>query len=475
LRETICRAKEMILVIGWDIGDDAPLPGEESQSDSPGFLTLLSSCVERQPSLNVYLLSWDYAVIYVMERKLFPSLNWNVHPRIHFKEDSRHPPMGSHHQKIVVIDDSIAFVGGFDITPGRWDTRKHLPHDPRRLNSKGEVHNPIHDVQVAVDGKAAELLGSLARTRWAGVTGSPIPGCTTYNNVWPDRKPDLENVDIAISRTVPILENGKEIREVEQLYVDSIRAARKWIYIENQYFTSDRITRALARRLREANGPEILMVLHGHYDGPMERSTMGLLRKKVLSRLRRKDVYRRLHVFSPFHRDVPINIHSKLMIVDDEFVRIGSSNLSNRSMGYDTECDVAFEANENQQHAQAIARFRNGLLAEHLGASVEEVKYRMETTGSLLRTVKELRNRQKTLHPIQEQIPVWMEKLIPPSPFFDADRAVPLHRRFLKWFSKPEVFLTAVGLFLLASGVQRLFSRKKSKRSLFRRIHRSLF
>jgi phosphatidylserine/phosphatidylglycerophosphate/cardiolipin synthase-like enzyme len=240
----------------------------------------------------VYLLNWDYAVIYVFERNLFPAINWKVHPRIHFHEDSDHPPMGSHHQKIVVIDDSVAFVGGFDITVGRWDTRKHLPYDSRRIDTKGKVHLPIHDVQIAIEGPPAALLGSLARRRWARATSTPVPVSEGNSPVWPDHlRPHMENVDIAIARTIPDHENGKDVREVEQLYVDSIRAAKKFIYIENQYFTSHRVTDSLSRKLLEKNGPEIVMVLHRAYTGIAEYAVMGMLRKKVLACLRLSDRY----------------------------------------------------------------------------------------------------------------------------------------------------------------------------------------
>ncbi len=48
-------------------------------------------------------------------------------------------------------------------------------------------------------------------------------------------------------------------------------------------------------------------------------------------------------------------VHSKVMIVDDGFLRVGSANLNNRSMGADTECDLAFEASCDE-HREFIAR-----------------------------------------------------------------------------------------------------------------------
>ena len=461
LRDTICRAKETILVLGWDIGDNATLRGEEQPASENQFVELISSCVQKQSALNVYLLNWDYAVIYVFERRLFPAMNWNIHPRIHFHQDSRHPPMGSHHQKIVVVDDSVAFVGGFDITPGRWDTRKHLPNDTRRVDAKGEIHSPIHDVQIAVEGAPAALLGSIARRRWARATSCPIPVGKGTSDVWPEQiQAHLENVDVAISRTNPEYENGKEVREVEQLYVDSIQAAKKFIYIENQYFTSSKVTEALARRLRQKDGPEIVLVIHKDYHGIVEASTMGLLRKKVMSILNRADRYKRLGIFYPLSKGVPINVHSKVMVVDDDFVRVGSSNLSNRSMGLDTECDISMEADGRPEHKNAIIRFRNSLLAEHLGTSIAEVTRRMGQSGSVLRTVQQLRNDTRTLEPIEDRVPLWMERLIPANPFFDPDRAIPLPQRFFRWVAQPKILITIAALLSISIG----FNRRKRKK-----------
>lgn len=461
LKEAICHAKDTIFVLGWDIGAEATLRSEEGTSEKNEFLELLGSCVENQSSLNIYLLNWDYAVVYAFERQMFP--NWKVHPRIHFHEDGKHPDLGSHHQKIVVVDDSMAFVGGIDITPGRWDTREHLAYDERRVDLKGEVHPPIHDVQVAFDGEAAKLLGYMARTRWARATSTPVPVKEEENDVWPDDlRPDMKDVDLGISRTIPVYENGKEVREVEKLYVDSIEAAKRTIYIENQYFTSSKVTDALARRLREKDGPEIVMVLHRNYPGLMENSTMGILRKKVMAALERADRYKRLGVFYPLRKseDTPINVHSKLMIVDNQLVRIGSSNLSNRSMGLDTECDIAIESNGNPECERVIINFRNDLLAEHLGTSTEKIALKIQQTRSLLQTIKDLRNDSRTLEPIHEGVPVWVEKLIPAKPFFDPDRAVPVHVRFAKWFARPKVFLSAAAMVSLALAV-----RKRKKKS----------
>jgi phosphatidylserine/phosphatidylglycerophosphate/cardiolipin synthase-like enzyme len=185
---------------------------------------------------------------------------------------------------------------------------------------------------------------------------------------WLAISPDLTDVAVAISRTEPQFNNRPAVREVERLYIDSIRAAQRIIYLENQYLSSKSIGDALAARLEEENGPEIVMVLPQETSEWLEQVTMAVLRARLLQRLRAVDRFGRLHVYYPFvpADNVQIRVHAKLAVVDDRFVRIGSSNLNNRSMGLDTECDLAVEA-ATPAAEQAIANFRHRLVAEHLG------------------------------------------------------------------------------------------------------------
>src|SRR5690606_40564397 len=104
----------------------------------------------------------------------------------------------SHHQKIVVIDDAVAFVGGMDLAQERWDTPAHEPNAPYRRRSNGQAYAPVHDVQMVVDGDAAAALGELVRERWRYATGSEIPvGGHTESDPWPPwLVPDITDVDV---------------------------------------------------------------------------------------------------------------------------------------------------------------------------------------------------------------------------------------------------------------------------------------
>ena len=407
-REAALRAKHSMMIVGWDIDTQVELVRETSaSSEMPTKLgEFLVALLRRRRRLRVSVLNWDYAVIYALERQWMPTAEpgWRRHRRLSYQVDDHHPVGASHHQKLVVIDDAVAFVGGLDLSKSRWDTREHLSRDPRRVDADGVVYAPFHDVQMMVSGDAASALGDLARNRWFNATGRRLsaPPPRSVEEVWPPRvNPDLTECPVAIMRTQPRYEELEEQREIEQAYLSAIKRARRSIYIESQYFTAQVISRALAQRLSEHDGPDVVLVLRQHCDGWLERRTMDSLRAQLLHEVELADHYGRLRVYAPVVPGEagaePVAVHSKLLIVDDEFVCIGSANVSNRSMGFDTECNLAVEACGQARVQSAIAAFRNGLLAEHLGVDPEVVANQIQTCGSLAAATDALRGGGRTL------------------------------------------------------------------------------
>src|SRR3954463_12863459 len=171
------RAKRSITILGWDFNSQTRLHFDPVARDgAPALLgEFLNWLVPPRHSLHVHVLNWDYPMVFGTDRE-FPPLygfGWKPARRVHLRYDDTHPVTGSHHQKVVVIDDSIAFIGGIDLTVRRWDTAEHHAHDPHRV-AYGKPYPPFHDLMVALDGEAARSLAALTRERWFGATGQNL-------------------------------------------------------------------------------------------------------------------------------------------------------------------------------------------------------------------------------------------------------------------------------------------------------------
>lgn len=436
------RATHQILIVGWDIDSRVVLnPGSDGQMPL-ALKDFLARICEERPDLRIYILSWDFTFIYSFEREALPQIKfeWLGHPRVRFFLDGSHPRLGSHHQKIIVVDDRVAFSGGLDLTARRWDTPEHAANDQRRTDPWGKSYGPFHDVQAIVEGEAARALGDLARERWRVATGETLPPPPPLFDVdrWPTSlAADVTDVEVAIARTVPLMRRIRPVYEVERLFIDSIARARRFLFFEAQYFSSKTIANCLARRLRERDGPEIAMILPRDATGWIEESTMSVLRGRVLDVLREADRYGRFKVYHPIVPNLEkgyVKVHSKVMIADDEFCRIGSANLNQRSMGLDTECDLAFETRGEGKTRGAIAGLRARLLGEHLAVSPEEVEEKFSETGSLIATIEALRGGPRTLVELERRIPEWLDILVPSREVIDPSGPYRWRRGLRRYF-----------------------------------------
>lgn len=394
-------ARRSIWIVGWDFSGDICLgPAGEGRATLGETLRRL---VDERPDLHVRILVWAMGPIYSSRSlKLFLKEGWAAHPRIHIRFDARHPLRGAHHQKMVAIDDSLAFVGGIDLTAGRWDDCSHAAELPGRKTPRGNPYGPVHDVQVAMSGAAALGVADLIRRRWRRASGEEIAPDPQPGTLWPEgARAEMRGCRVAIARTEPEIFARKGKREAIRLTQDALKAARKCIYVEAQYLAAFGIARTLMRRLREPHGPEIVAVVTCSSHGWIEQFVMGHNRNRLVRRLMSADRHGRLRVVYPVvpsakGGNCEVLIHAKVIVVDDRFVRVGSSNLNNRSEGLDTECDVAVEA-RTEDEARAIKAFRDGLLAEHLDAPVSAVAEAVERTGSLVAALDSLNTRPRGL------------------------------------------------------------------------------
>jgi phosphatidylserine/phosphatidylglycerophosphate/cardiolipin synthase-like enzyme/uncharacterized membrane protein YdjX (TVP38/TMEM64 family) len=430
LKQALLAARHSILIVGWEFDSRTRLVRDGEDGHVPNEIgALLDHLVRSRPGLRVHVLIWDSAMIYAFNREFagLVKMDWLTHRRLRFRLDDSHPLGASHHQKIVVIDDDLAFVGGLDVTSQRWDSRGHLPGDPRRSDPAYPVYPPFHDVMALVTGPAARALAEIGRQRWRQSSGEALvpPPVGDGAQAWPPQVPVLAtDIDVAIARTCPAWDGDVPVREVEQLYLDMIAGARRLVYMENQYFAARRVADLLAERLERRDCPEIVLINPGEPVSMVERSTMGVARARTLRRLHQCDRFGRLHVYYPSVAGEDVKVHAKLMIVDDVALRIGSSNLNNRSMGLDSECDVLIEAGARAEVWNGIRALRHDLLGEHLGVPAAEVAAAEAACGTVAGVVAALGGRGHTLLPLDGREPAEIVQMLTDSGLPDPEEPV---------------------------------------------------
>ena len=215
VRQTFIKAQHSIFVLGWDIDSRTRLVGDSNAPDDglPATLSeFLTELVRRRPALQVHLLLWDYSMLYAGERELLPrmSLQWSTPEQITLCLDNIVPFGCSQHQKIVVVDDAVAFSGGLDLTIRRWDTTEHKPHNPHASIPAGE---PYRAVSRRADdgGRRCRARACRARPRTLGAGGGlPAAGVrSAVGDPWPAEViPDFTDVDIGIARTQPCYDDA---------------------------------------------------------------------------------------------------------------------------------------------------------------------------------------------------------------------------------------------------------------------------
>lgn len=416
LREALLKARRTVFVIGWDIDSRTRLVGEEGRATDGAPETLgelLPYLVSRCSDLDIYLLLWDYSILFVTERELMPAvaLGWKTPERVHLCLDSTAPVASSHHQKLVVIDDCVAFCGGLDLTIRRWDTCDHATTCPTRVDPAGASYGPYHDIEMMVDGDAARALAKIARARWKAASDvSAAPASAPEHDVpWPDSvEPDFRNVTVGVARTRPESLIKPGVHEVERLYLEAIAQAEHTLYMENQFLHCNAIAEALAARAAERQELEIVILSNQTTGGWLEERTMGIGRRRFIANLLESPGASRIRILRSVVADgtsaEEVHIHAKLQIVDDRLLRIGSSNLNQRSMGLDSECDIAVEAETKEERAR-IADIRNALVAHHLGMSADALKSEIGRRGSLIAAIDAAGAGPRRLEPIDPAYP----------------------------------------------------------------------
>jgi phosphatidylserine/phosphatidylglycerophosphate/cardiolipin synthase-like enzyme len=276
--------------------------------------------------------------------------------RIKCGRDAKERPMHCHHEKTIVIDDRLAFVGGIDLTSQSGDRFDSVEHPARSAIG-------WHDASARIEGPAVTDVAEHFRMRWHEVTGEQLP---------PVSPSELAGeVDLQIVRTVPehiydAVPRG-DFRILES-YAAALRSAERFIYVENQFLWSPEIARLLRDKLTDPPSPDfrMLFVLPANPKSGND-DTRGVLAELIDA----DDDAGRILACSLYARSGPradpIYVHAKIGIVDDRWLTLGSANLNEHSLFNDTEMNVV-------AHDPELARrTRLRLWAEHLELPAEEI------------------------------------------------------------------------------------------------------
>lgn len=407
------KARSTVQIAGWEIDGRMIINPLEPQTPISlrNYLNRLSSNV-----LDIHLLTWKAPGYLAFGRERFSLLKWklNSNNKIEFTHNRFPYFFGSFHEKVAIIDHSCAFIGGIDLAKKRWDTQGHHCHEQYRKDWNGEKYNPIHDVQFVLSGEIIGDLAEFIQKRSKKNLVNTQQSRQSHNSLWPDSfPPEIKNIHVGISRT----EVTHDIFEIENLYIDAIRSAERYIMIENQYFSHRKIINELCHKLGKENGPEIIIILPYFYRGNFEQSIYLQERNRAISRLKKADSFNKLRIYYP-HNPTDneknfIVVHSKCMMIDHQFLTMGSANLNYRSMRVDREVNLSIESARDNSISQFIFNKLASLLSEHLNVSEKDFEDTLRINNSLIKSIETFQGtKNKTLRDIKIVHIPWKIKLL---------------------------------------------------------------
>ncbi len=349
-------AKHYVHVTGWHIAPAFELVRGRPQG---AIGVLLAELAQR---VDVRVLVWAGApvpVFHPTRSEVSATLaNLTHHTCIQAHADPREHPFHCHHEKTIVIDGELAFVGGIDLTDAAGDRYDRPDHHARRRLG-------WHDVATRLRGPAVADVDDHFRLRWRELTGERL--------LAPPRPGPAGDSTVQVVRTVEedmyeALPDG-EFRIFES-YLRALRGARELIYLENQFLWAPELVSIIADKLRNPPTPHfrVVILLPAKANNGAEDSSgqVGVLidadggAKRMLAAS--------IRALSPGGaRDDPVYVHAKVAVIDDHWLIVGSANLNAHSLFNDTEmCVVTDDA--------GLARStRVRLWAEHLEMDEAEV------------------------------------------------------------------------------------------------------
>jgi phosphatidylserine/phosphatidylglycerophosphate/cardiolipin synthase-like enzyme len=348
------KARSHVHIAGWHV---APYFALTRNGDRAELRTLLEELAER---VDVRVLLWAGSPLPLFhpDRKdvdgVRHALGFGTKIRVGL--DAKERPMHCHHEKLVVVDDRVAFVGGVDLTTlggDRFDTNAHVAHGVLGW----------HDAAAELRGPIVTDVAEHFRLRWEEVTGERLPD--------PLRPRRAGDVELQLVRTVPetiydALPDG-DFRILES-YTRALRSAQKLVYLENQFYWSTEIAEILERKLRDPPSDEFRIVLVLPIDpNNGGDDTRGQLADLIECDDRAGRVLACTITALGDRGPCPVYVHAKIGIVDDTWLTIGSANLNEHSLFNDTEVNVV------ACDPELARRTRLRLWAEHLETSERSI------------------------------------------------------------------------------------------------------
>jgi phosphatidylserine/phosphatidylglycerophosphate/cardiolipin synthase-like enzyme len=350
-------AKSHVHLTGWHFSPDFAL---ERDGEPLVLRNLLGELADR---VDVRILVWAGAPLPLFRpsrgevRKMRDRLVGNT--QIQCALDAKERPMHCHHEKTIVVDDRVAFVGGIDLTHESGDRYDWNHHPPR-------ADVGWHDACARIEGPAVADVAEHFQMRWREVTGETLDA--------PAEPEEAGAVDLQIVRTIPehIYDaTPKGDFSILESYLRALKGAQRFVYIENQFLWSPEIEAVLQDKIANPPRPDfrVVLVLPAKPNTGSD-DTRGMLACLIDTDMDADDKGRvlacTLYARSDKHAD-PVYIHAKIAIIDDEWLTLGSANLNEHSLFNDTEMNVV-------THDPDLARdTRLRLWSEHLELPVEEI------------------------------------------------------------------------------------------------------
>jgi phosphatidylserine/phosphatidylglycerophosphate/cardiolipin synthase-like enzyme len=353
LREALEGAESHVYLAGWFLSPDFQLA-----HDPPLTARDLLAGLAQRLRLRVLLWAGSPAPFYHPSRRDVRAVRDALGAAgvEHCALDSYERPLHCHHEKVVVIDDRVAFVGGIDLTEfsgNRLDSNAH----PARAALGW------HDVATRIEGPAAADVARHFAMRWRAVTGERLAEPAACE---PQGETTVQVVRTLPERIYPDDRRGQF--GILESYLRAFRSAERLIYLESQYLWSPELAEVLAERLRNPPGDDfrVVVVLPARPKGGGDdtRGMLGLLLEADGGRgqLLACSLYARAG-----RTQDPIYVHAKVGIIDDRWLTVGSANLNDHSLFNDSEMNVV-------SHDSELARdTRLRLWSEHLELPASEI------------------------------------------------------------------------------------------------------